>query len=320
MSFNFVDLLVVAIIIFSIVNGWRRGFILGVLDLIGWAVCLLAALRFYQPIAGVLAQLNLWSEVWNQPLAFILIACLTALAVQFLGHALLDNIPKDVHERSPNKVLGTIPGVANGVITAALLSSVLLAFPLNEGLRESARSSVLVNRLAGHTERLEAALRPVFSEAIAKTLFLLTVQPESNERVNLPYKVTSTKPRPELEAQMLQLLNTERVANGLRPLAPDAESTDVARHHSADMFARGYFAHETPEGLDPFDRMRQSGVDFRTAGENLALAPTVQLAHTGLMNSPGHRANILQPQFGRVGIGIMDGGSRGLMVTQTFRN
>jgi len=66
--------------------------------------------------------------------------------------------------------------------------------------------------------------------------------------------------------------------------------------------------------------MRDAGVRFSTAGENLALAPTVQVAHTGLMNSPGHRANILHKDFGRVGIGIMDGGIRGLMVSQEFRN
>ncbi len=68
------------------------------------------------------------------------------------------------------------------------------------------------------------------------------------------------------------------------------------------------------------DRMREANVRFVDAGENLALAPTVQVAHRGLMNSPGHRANILYPQFGRVGIGIMDGGIRGLMISQEFRN
>jgi uncharacterized protein YkwD len=86
------------------------------------------------------------------------------------------------------------------------------------------------------------------------------------------------------------------------------------------MLARGYFSHYTPEGKDPFERIREGGVSFRTAGENLAFAPTVKIAHTGLMNSPGHRANILRSSFGRVGIGILDGGRRGLMVTQNFRN
>ena len=86
------------------------------------------------------------------------------------------------------------------------------------------------------------------------------------------------------------------------------------------MFARVYFAQVTPKGGDLFDRMREASISFLTAGENLALAPTKQIAHTGLMRSPGHRANILQRDFGRVGIGIMDGGIHGLMVTQDFRN
>ena len=119
---------------------------------------------------------------------------------------------------------------------------------------------------------------------------------------------------------MLELVNRERAAAGLAPLAPDPELTEVARAHSTDMFARGYFSHITPEGRSPFDRMNAAGVKYQTAGENLALAPTLPIAHNGLMNSPGHRANILRPEFGRVGIGIMDGGARGLMVTQNFRN
>src|SRR5436305_1088292 len=148
----------------------------------------------------------------------------------------------------------------------------------------------------------------------------LTIRPESNERVELGYAVKNAQPRPDLEARMLEMVNRERVAAGLKPLAPDPALVEVARAHSADMFARGYFAHVTPEGSSPFDRMAEAHVTFRIAGENLALAPTVKVAHTGLMNSPGHRANILRPEFGRVGIGITDGGFRGIMVSQEFRN
>jgi uncharacterized protein YkwD len=119
---------------------------------------------------------------------------------------------------------------------------------------------------------------------------------------------------------MLGLLNEERRAHGLRPLQADPEAAEVARAHSVDMFAHGYFSHITPRGEGPFDRMRDGGLRFRAAGENLALARTLPMAHQGLMESPGHRANILRPQFGRVGIGIVDGGRYGLMVTQKFRN
>jgi uncharacterized protein YkwD len=262
----------------------------------------------------------LWSAVWNRPLAFILIAVLVIVAVQFLGKALLRGVSKGTHEGSFNRALGVLPGIANGLITAALVAAFMLAIPLNAGLRERARESAIANRLAVYAERLEAKLHPVFAEAVAETLNLLTVQPDSHERVNLPYKVANPRPRPDLEAQMLVLVNKERATAGLRPLAPDPELTEVARRHSADMFARGYFAHDTPEGLDPFARMREAHVRYLTAGENLALAPTLQVAQSGLMNSPGHRANILHPQFGRLGIGILDGGIRGLMVSQEFRD
>jgi uncharacterized protein YkwD len=320
-TLNLIDILLVILIALSLLNGYRRGFAHGVLDLAGWALSLIAGLRYHQPVARWLGpRFDLWSEVWDQPIAFVLVALLTGVLVHLIGYWLLRRLPKDIHERPLNQLFGLVPGFINGLIIAAIVSALLLAVPLTDGLSERTRDSALVNRLAVYAERLEGQLRPVFGEAIARSLNLLTIRPDSNERVTLPFKVPTTRPRPDLEKRMLDLVNQERVAAGLSPLAADPELTEVARRHSADMFARGYFAHDTPEGATPFDRMRAADVRFITAGENLALAPTISVAHTGLMNSPGHRANILRPEFGRVGIGIMDGGMRGLMVSQEFRN
>jgi len=320
-AINPIDILLVVVILLSVLNGYRRGFVHGVLDLAGWVLSLIAGLRYYQPLARWLGpRFDLWSEVWDQPIAFVLVALFVGVLVQAVGYWLSRRFPKDIHERRANRMLGVIPGFANGLIITAILSALLLAIPLSEGMSERTRDSAIVDRLAVYAERLEGALRPVFGEAIARSLNMLTIRPDSDEHVTLPFKVENTRLRPDLEKQMLDLVNQERQAAGLNPLAPDPELTEVARRHSADMFARGYFAHDTPEGLTPFDRMREADVRFLTAGENLALAPTITVAHTGLMNSPGHRANILRPQFGRVGIGVMDGGMRGLMVSQEFRN
>ncbi|HSE30150.1 MAG TPA: CvpA family protein [Pyrinomonadaceae bacterium] len=324
MSINLIDVLLACVVVVLVVNGYRRGFLLSTLDLLSWVLSFLAALRFYPALAGWFENnVHWWSDVWNRPIAFVLIGLLVGIIVELVGSALLKYFSDDVHEKQVNRILGLIPGLASGLITAAILSALLLALPLNEALRERSRESQVVNRLAVYTEHLEKLLHPVstdFAEAIAETFNFLTIRPESDERVTLPYKVTQVRPRPDLESRMLQLVNRERVAAGLQPLSADPELTEVARRHSTDMFARGYFAHDTPEGRDPFARMREAGVRFSTAGENLALAPTVQVAHTGLMNSPGHRANILHRDFGRVGIGIVDGGIRGLMVSQEFRN
>ncbi len=321
MAINPIDILLAILILLSVLNGYRRGFVHGVLDLAGWVLSLLAGLRYYEPVALWLGpRIDLWSEVWDRPVAFVLVAVFVGVIVQVIGYWSLRRLPEDIHEHRVNQIFGVIPGFINGVIIVAILSALLLAIPLSEGLSERTRDSAFVNRLAVYAEQLESELRPVFGDAIARTMNLLTIRPDSNERVSLPFTVENSRPRPDLEKQMLDLVNKERVANGLNPLAPDPELTEVARKHSADMFVRGYFAHDTPEGLSPFDRMRQANVRFTTAGENLALAPTIPVAHNGLMNSPGHRANILRPEFGRLGIGVMDGGMRGLMVSQEFRD
>ena len=321
MSFNVIDLLLLLLVLVNVWIGWQRGFILGLLDLVRWIASFLAALFFYRPVAGWIAPLTGWTELWNQPLAFLLVVFGVSVVIQIIGAALLGRIPKKVHEHRANHAFGILPGVVNGLITAALVAALLFALPLSGDFQESLRASESANRLAGYTDELEARLAPIFAEPLQQTLNRRqTVEPGSKESVELPFQTATFRPRPDLEAEMIELVNRERAANGLSPVAADPEMAEVARRHSADMFERGYFSHNTPEGTDPFARMRAGGVTFRTAGENLALAPTLAIAHNGLMNSPGHRANILRPQFGRLGIGVLDGGRYGLMITQNFRN
>lgn len=120
------------------------------------------------------------------------------------------------------------------------------------------------------------------------------------------------------EARMLKLVNLEREQRGLKPLQIDMAVTAEARKKSQDMIAKNYFGHTSPTYGTPFQQMSQAGISYRAAGENLAGAPTVDRAHTSLMNSDGHRANILNPIYTHVGIGIVDGGPYGQMYTQMF--
>jgi uncharacterized protein YkwD len=92
----------------------------------------------------------------------------------------------------------------------------------------------------------------------------------------------------------------------------------VARDYARDMWQRNYFGHVSPEGKSVADRLDEAGITFQVVGENLALAPTLTTAHIGLMNSEGHRANILEPDFKRVGIGVIDNGIYGKLFVQIF--
>ncbi len=314
------DILLILLVLLSAIRGWQRGLLLGLLDVVTWIGSALLALRYYEFVASWLGSRVNWPDIWVRPVAFLLTVAAASVLIGLLGHTLLRWLPWEVHQSQVNRLLGIAPGCVNGLISASIAAALLLALPLPNGLSVAVKESPMANRLAAYSDQAEAALNPVFGDAVAHTLNTITVEPESDQSVKLPFTVADAPPAPELEAQMLELVNQERAKAGLAPLAHDPALVEVARSHSVDMFARGYFAHESPEGESPFDRFNRAGITYRTAGENLALAPTLSLAHTGLMNSPGHRANILSPEFGRVGIGIIDGGLRGLMVTQEFRD
>lgn len=119
------------------------------------------------------------------------------------------------------------------------------------------------------------------------------------------------------EAQMLQLINRERTSRGLAPLVMDARLVRSARLKSQDMADNSYFAHQSPRYGPPSAMISDQGISYHIAGENLAAAGSVADAHSGLMGSPGHRQNLLQPQYTMIGIGIVKSGS-GLLVTQHF--
>jgi uncharacterized YkwD family protein len=120
------------------------------------------------------------------------------------------------------------------------------------------------------------------------------------------------------EQQMITLVNQERVKAGVKPLQVDMRLVKVGRMKSQDMINNHYFDHMSPTYGSPFDLMKAQGITFRTAGENIAGNWTVQAAHTALMNSPGHRSNILSPNYTSIGIGIIKGGPYGLMISQEF--
>lgn len=320
LELNWIDLLLGTVMLLSIWAGWQRGFLLESLDLLTWLGGLVLAMWFYQPVAQWMASFAILSIAWAKPIGFLTVLLSASFALRYVAGKLVSRIPKTVQQHTMNKALGILPGLANGFIYAIIFAALLMAFPLPSSVQNEARDSEITNEFVGYAEIIEASLRPVFDEAISETLTMRTVQPQSKDSIKLPFKLDRSEPRPKLEEQLLALVNKERTAAGLKPLAMDAELTRAARKHSADMLARGYFSHYSPEGKSAFDRLRAEKISFLAAGENLAFAPTVRIAHTGLMNSPGHRANIMRPVFGKVGIGIMDAGPRGIMVTQKFSN
>jgi uncharacterized protein YkwD len=118
---------------------------------------------------------------------------------------------------------------------------------------------------------------------------------------------------------MINLVNQERAKAGVAPLKVDMRLVESARDKSLDMINNNYFSHTSPTWGQFSVIIRQKvGSDYGYLGENLAGAPSVSMAHNSLMNSSGHRKNILNPNYKYIGIGIKKGGPYGMMFTQHF--
>jgi len=315
---NYVDLIILAVIVFALWSGWNKGFVAGTFDLISWVGSIIIAFLTYKPFASFIDR-YMSLGAWTMPLAFLLIMIFARIILSSLFYRIVPST-REIHQNHANKGLGLIPGFINGLINAAIITALLLAIPISNDLSATTRESQSAQLLAPKVEWLEDKLSPVFDEAMKRSINNMVVDPESKKTVHLNFKVNNAKPREDLEEKMIKLVNEEREKQGFKPLVADPELTKVARLHSQDMFAKGYFSHYSLEGTTMADRLKSAGVRYLMAGENLALAQTLPIAHNGLMESPGHRANILQPKYGRIGIGVLDGGRYGLMITQVFKN
>ena len=197
-----------------------------------------------------------------------------------------------------------------------IISSIPLPATIKKPITTSYSGKLILSATSSYQHYIDATIGRDIGDTI--NFFTIHSEPESDKRIDLGFTTTQVTVDTADELGMLVLINKERTSRGLTPLTMNDKARAVAENYSRTMFAEGFFSHIDNAGHNPFDRMKAGGLTYAAAGENLALAPTLELAHQGLMNSPGHRANILSPDYRTVGIGIIDGGMYGLMITQDF--
>jgi uncharacterized protein YkwD len=320
LAFSPVDAAVLALLGVAAWFGYRSGFVAMTYSLASWILAVAAGLAFQAPIADFIeAVVGL-----PAPLAAVIGFVLTVVVVEGLfsaaGHVAIRPVVA-VIRRSPldgvDRVLGTVPGTIRALFIVALAILTIQALPLSSEVKaavETSRTARLVNaEVAAFRPQLET-----FTGQVGGSPLLITrIGEDETERLDVPDRV-ELAPDPTAERQLFDLVNEERVQRGLSALAWDERLVPVARAHSEEMFELKYFSHESPVTGSPFDRLKTAGISYSRAGENLAFAQSVSVAHRALMDSPGHRENILRPEFSRIAIGVINAGIYGRMVTQLF--
>jgi len=317
---NAVDLLIVAALVLAAATGIRSGFIATLFGLITWVVAIPVALVLQGPLGSLLT--GVLAAPVARTLAFVFVLLLVESGFGVLGSLAIAPLVRRLHAdrvmRIADRVLGIVPSIVRTLVIAAVALAAALVLPVGNDVRTAIDASrigqVLVQQVAAAQPALGALAGGAEDSA---PLFVTKLGADETQKLDLPDGLVLT-PDPDAEQEMLKLLNDERTSRGLAALVLDPRLVPVARQHSEEMFQLKYFGHQSPVTGSPFDRLAAAKITYTRAGENLAYAHSVAVAHRGLMESPGHRENILRPEFTRVGIGVISAGSYGRMFTQLF--
>ncbi len=312
-----IDLAIVAMLATYGYFGYRRGVILQIVELLQLLLSFGLAFAVNTPLTNALAPhiragkglvaLGIFLITW------LLLELLLGVAWR-LGRKRLPKLP----ENQATHLAGIAPALLKGGILIAILLGIVQTANLPQSFTDRILNARLAQPFLAADDAWKKQFESIFGQAFHDLLAAKTIRTGDDTSVPLGFAKAGAKPCANDEAKMIELVNRERTSRGLKPVRPDDDLRGVARAHSDDMLRRGYFAHSSPEGIDPFQRMASAGITYEYAGENLAFGPNVDTAMNGLMNSPGHRANILKPEYGKLGVGCLDAGIRGEMYSQEF--
>jgi uncharacterized protein YkwD/uncharacterized membrane protein required for colicin V production len=323
LPFSPVDAAIIALLGVAVWNGYRSGFIATLYGLATWIMSFASAVVFQAPTSDVVQHLGL-SPVSARPIAFVVVLVFVEALFSLAGWFALTPVVRRVHTvhwaEEADKILGVIPSAARSLFVVGIVLAAVVVSPVPNDLKAAVESSRIAR---GLIERV-AALQPQLAALSGQIgdnvpLFVTKLGADDTESLaNVLPDDLALAPDAEAESQMLSLVNEERINAGLKPLEWDPRLVPIARAHSEEMFKLKYFSHTSPVNGSPFDRLKTAGVTYTRAGENLAYAQSVTVAHRGLMSSEGHRANLLSPEFTRIGIGVISAGAYGRMFTQMF--
>ena len=322
LPFSPVDAAIIALAGFAVWNGYRNGFIATAYGLATWVLSFAAAVVFQSSAASLVQKFGVLPAT-AQPIGFIVVLVAVEGLLSLVGHFALGTIVKKVHAFSTwapglDKAFGIFPSVARSLFVVGIVLAAAVVSPVPTELKAEIESSRLARGLIDRVTAIQpqlASLSGQFGDNVP--LFVTKLGADDTEKLDLPDGLQLTAD-PVAEQQMFALVNEERVNAGVGPLSWDDRLVPIARAHSEEMFRLKYFSHQSPVNGSPFDRLKAAGITYTRAGENLAYAQSVTIAHRGLMQSEGHRENILRPEFTHIGIGVINAGPYGRMFTQLF--
>jgi len=318
---NWVDLIFILLLIYFILTS--EGFLDTLFDSVGFVFALFFSYKFYSFFGRILILNFSLPQGLSYASGFFIAWFFAEIILYFIISLISKKYLNELQNNKYNTFFGFIASIIQAFVIFLFFVSLVFALPVRGQIKEAILESKTGPFFVNLSQTFEKNIKNVFGGAISETLNFLTIKPDSGEVLSLGMKVDKSKLNSDAQSEMsmFNLVNSERAKLGIKPLQFDDRLRNIARSYGEEMFENGFFSHTSQvDGSTPADRGNRAGISYSVIGENLAYAPDVYLAHQGLMNSEGHRKNILSEDYGKVGIGVIDGGLYGRMFVQEFTN
>ena len=322
-NIEYIELFVYIFIVFFVINGWKKGFLLQFFYLMVLLISIALSFRYSDQVGSYISS---WfnsniqlSEIFGGVLIFITVLTVSSFFQNFLAN---NKKQRDVG----NKILGGFVSllVSNLILTLIFTITSIISVP--QFFEDTIENSNLVSFYTDTSGTPQQALELITGTDLIKVVSRIkdltgksSVVVGEQGCIEIPkYSMSNLSNNNEQKDELYALLLTERSKQNLAPLELSEKLSDIALNYAYTMYQDGFWCHKNPKNGELVgDRLSKQGFPYIDIGENLALSSSVRSGHISLMNSESHKNTILDNEFKRVGIGIVSG-PLGLIIVQIF--
>ena len=322
-NIEYIELFVYIFIVFFVINGWKKGFLLQFFYLMVLLISIALSFRYSDQVGSYISS---WfnsniqlSEIFGGVLIFITVLTVSSFFQNFLAN-------KQKQRDVGNKLLGGFVSLLVSNLILTLIFTITSIFSVPQFFEDTIENSNLVSFYTDTSGTPQQALELITGTDLIKVVSRIkdltgksSVVVGEQGCIEIPkYSLSNLSNNNEQKDELYALLLTERSNQNLPPFELSEKLSDIALNYAYTMYQDGFWCHKNPKNGELVgDRLSKQGFPYIDIGENLALSSSVRSGHISLMNSESHKNTILDNEFKRVGIGIVSG-PLGLIIVQIF--
>lgn len=318
LPFNLFDFVFFLLLVIYIWQGIQAGVIASFFTFSGIIVAYFLAFIFYFPISNFLIKKLFFAKGPADATAFIIIYLASWAIFRSTSARVKILLPKDISLKFFDVLGGLFFAFLSFMFLTSFFILLFISLPISRAIKDKITNSYFGRPVIIKTYNVERNVKAVFGGSAENLINFVSIKPVSDGSINLNMKLEKVLFDENKEREMLTLINKERSKSGLPSLILDSELSSLARNYGRYMAEKGLFSHYSSEGLGPFERLEKANIFYGLASQNIAFAPDVIFAMNGLMKSNSNRANILSPEFKKIGIGVVDVDIFGQIFVQKF--